>query len=127
MVLSLISIKTSLVVSQFVCTGMYFPIPAGIKHSSFAYTPMSSSVLSFNTLIFIYSRGILQTWVDIFCSSVALQTFPDLLLAKLLHPPSTNQAFKADSSFTGINATSSSVHTNLRLFILKNDIPKFWL
>ena len=109
-VLSLILTKTSPCISQFVCTGVYFPIPAGIEHCSLAYTRAFSSTPSFNTLIVIFSCGILQAWVDISCSLVALHI-----------------VLKAEPSFTGINATSLSVHTNLRLFSCKNAISKFTL
>ena len=96
------SIKMSQITPRFVCTGIYLPTLAGMKHSSFAYTPMASSGLSLTALLLILSRVILQTHVDTLSASVAFNTFPNLRLIKLWHTPSTNHALKADMFFVGI-------------------------
>ena len=126
-VLWLILIKTSPCISQFVCTGTYFPIPAGIEHVSLAYTPTFSSTPTCNTLIFYFSQRILQVCDDISCFLVALYIFPELGFSKLTHPPSTSLALQVEPSFTGIKVTFSAVHVNLSLFFCKNVIAKFTL
>ena len=88
LVLSVASTRTSLFISQFVCTGMYFPIPTWIEHCSLAYTPMFSANPSFNTLTVTFSRGILKAWVDISWSLFAFHILLDLWFLKLMHPPS---------------------------------------
>ena len=105
---------------------MYFPIPAGIEQSSFAYTPLAFSGLSFNVLTPIFSQGILHTCDDIICSSVVFYTLPVFLLINLWYLPSTNQALDIDQSFIGISATSS-VQLIFRLCSIKRYIPRFTL
>ena len=49
-------IKTSPVMSRLVCTGIYFPIPAGIEQVSLAFTPTTSSDLSCTVLMLILTN-----------------------------------------------------------------------
>ena len=126
-VLLLILIKTSPCISRLVCTGMCFPIPAGMEHFSLAYTPMFSSTQPCNTLIFLFSHWILQVWADISCPLFPLHIFPNLRFSKLMHPPSTSLALEVEPSSTSIKVTFFLVHINLNWFFCKNVIPKFTL
>ena len=125
-VLSLILIKTSPVISWFLCTEIYFPFPW--EWSSYPlhklrglFRPLLQRVDADPLLV------ILHTWVGIIWSLVANITVPDFKLRKLWHPQSTSLALKADPSFTGIKVTSSSVQVIFRLYFCRNNISRFTL